>query len=102
MTGTDGALAVDAPGGFLIAVPPAQRAALERYRGQPVTLGIRPEGYKIVIAKGVQSPRPAYEPIAAEIILANTPGVTTADLSFFEYRHRRRPLYPFEPEAEYA
>jgi multiple sugar transport system ATP-binding protein len=43
VTGTDGALAVDAPGGFLIAVPPAQRASLERYRGQPVTLGIRPE-----------------------------------------------------------
>ena len=43
VTGTDGALAVDAPGGFLIAVPPANRAALERYRGQPVTLGIRPE-----------------------------------------------------------
>jgi multiple sugar transport system ATP-binding protein len=43
VTGTDGALAVDAPGGFLIAVPPASRAALERYRGQPVTLGIRPE-----------------------------------------------------------
>ena len=43
VTGTDGALAVDAPGGFLIAVPPASRAALERFRGQPVTLGIRPE-----------------------------------------------------------
>jgi multiple sugar transport system ATP-binding protein len=43
VTGTDGHLAVDAPGGFLIAVPDERRAALERYRGQPVTLGIRPE-----------------------------------------------------------
>ena len=33
VTGSDGYLAVDAPGGFLIAVPPASRAALERYRG---------------------------------------------------------------------
>jgi len=43
VTGSDGRLAVDAPGGFLIDVPPARRAALERYRGQPVTLGVRPE-----------------------------------------------------------
>jgi hypothetical protein len=26
----------------------------------------------------------------------NTPGVTTADLTRLEYRHRRRPLFPFE------
>jgi microcystin degradation protein MlrC len=68
---------------------------------QMYSLGVRPEGYQVVVAKGVQSPRPAYEPIAAEIILVNTPGVTTADLSTFEYRHRRRPLYPFERDATY-
>jgi microcystin degradation protein MlrC len=68
---------------------------------QMYSLGIRPERYRVVIAKGVQSPRPAYEPIAAEIVLVNTPGVTTSDLSFFEYKHRRHPLYPFEPDAHY-
>ncbi len=68
---------------------------------QMYSLGIWPERYGVVVAKGVVSPRPAYEPIAAEIILVNTPGVTTADLGFFTYRHRRRPLYPFEPEATY-
>jgi microcystin degradation protein MlrC len=68
---------------------------------QMYSIGVRPEGYKIVVAKGVQSPRPAYEPIATEIILANTPGVTTADLSYFTYHHRRHPLYPFEPDTTY-
>ena len=63
--------------------------------------GVRPERFQIVVAKGVQSPRPAYTPIAAEIILVNTPGVTTADLSTFTYHRRRRPLYPFEPDAAY-
>ena len=62
--------------------------------------GIFPEEYRVVVAKGVVSPRPAYQPIAAEIILVNTPGVTTADLSFFDFKHRRVPLYPFE-EATY-
>ncbi|MDQ3702308.1 MAG: M81 family metallopeptidase [Chloroflexota bacterium] len=68
---------------------------------QMYSLGIWPERYQVVVAKGVVSPRPAYEPIAAEIILVNTPGVTTADLDFFTYHHRRRPLFPFEREATY-
>ncbi|HEY3109577.1 MAG TPA: MlrC C-terminal domain-containing protein, partial [Chloroflexota bacterium] len=68
---------------------------------QMYSVGVQPERYKVIVAKGVQSPRPAYEPIAAEIVLVNTPGVTTSDLSFFSYERRRRPLYPFEPEAEY-
>jgi microcystin degradation protein MlrC len=69
---------------------------------QMYSLGIRPEQKQVVVAKGVVSPRPAYEPIAAQIILANTPGVTTADLSTFEYRSRRHPLYPFESDASYG
>ena len=43
----------------------------------------------------------AYAPIAAEIVLVNTPGVTTSDLSRFTYTRRRRPLYPFELDAAY-
>lgn len=66
---------------------------------QMYSLGIQPQQKKVVVAKGVQSPRPAYEPIASEIVLVNTPGVTTSDLSWFTYENRRRPLYPFEPEA---
>ncbi len=68
---------------------------------QMYSLGVKPERYQVVVAKGVQSPRPAYERIAAKIILANTPGVTTADLSFFTYHRRRRPLFPFERDARY-
>ncbi len=70
-------------------------------RYQMYSAGIHPETYRIVVAKGVVSPRPAYQPIAGEVILVNTPGVTTADLSYFTYQRRRRPQYPFEPEATY-
>jgi len=68
---------------------------------QMYATGVRPETYQVVVAKGVVSPRPAYQPIAAQIVLVNTPGVTTSDLAQFEYRRRRRPLYPFEPDARY-
>jgi microcystin degradation protein MlrC len=68
---------------------------------QMYSLGIRPESRRVIVAKGVVSPRAAYGPIAAEMIVVDTPGVTTADLTRFEYRRRRRPLYPFEEEARY-
>jgi microcystin degradation protein MlrC len=68
---------------------------------QHYSVGVRPERFKVVVAKGVVSPRPAYMRIAKEIVLVNTPGVTTSDLSFFTYQRRRHPLYPFEPDATY-
>jgi microcystin degradation protein MlrC len=68
---------------------------------QMYSLGVRPETYQVVVAKGVVSPRPAYAPIAAQIVLVDTPGVTSADLRQFPYQRRRRPLYPFETDAVY-
>ncbi len=71
-------------------------ASLQQFR----TLGIEPRDARIIVAKGVHSPRPAMEPIAREVIWVATPGVTTADLTTFAYRHRRVPLYPLEAGAE--
>jgi microcystin degradation protein MlrC len=65
-------------------------------REQMYSMGIKLEDYKIIVAKGVNSPLPAYLPIAAEIIIVNSPGVTSADLDTFEFKSRRIPLYPFE------
>jgi microcystin degradation protein MlrC len=71
-------------------------------RAQMYHIGIIPERHRIVVAKGVVSPRPAYQPIAGKVILVNTPGVTTADMSTFTYHHRRVPLYPMELDAKYG
>ena len=71
-------------------------------REQMYSVGIWPERYRVVVAKGVVSPRPAYQPIASRIILVNTPGVTTADMTTFTYHRRRKPLYPFEMDAAYT
>jgi microcystin degradation protein MlrC len=68
---------------------------------QMYSVGVWPENKQVVVAKGVISPLAAYAPIAAEIVMVNTPGVTSSDLSSFAYRHRRRPLYPFELDAAY-
>ncbi|MGE3269382.1 MAG: M81 family metallopeptidase, partial [Chloroflexota bacterium] len=68
---------------------------------QLYSVGVDPERYKVVVAKGVVSPRPAYSRVAKEIVLVNTPGVTTSDLNFFTFHRRRHPLYPFEQETQY-
>jgi microcystin degradation protein MlrC len=65
------------------------------------SVGVRPEDFKVIVAKGVVSPRPAYQPIAAQIVLVDTPGVTRASLDGFLYHRRRRPLFPFERDTAY-
>ena len=68
---------------------------------QYLIVGVRPQDYRVIVGKGVVSPRPAYQPIAAQMLLVNTAGAASADLSTFAYHRRRRPLYPFEPDAMY-
>ena len=75
----------------------AGSSSLQQFRA----LGVEPLDMKIIVAKGVHSPRPAMEPIARQLIWVASPGVTSADLSTFSYRHRRRPMYPFEPQTSW-
>ena len=70
-------------------------------REQFYSLGYRPENFEIVVAKGVVSPRPAYQPIAREMIAVNTPGATSGDLSTFKYKNVRKSLYPLDLNAKY-
>ena len=62
------------------------------------SLGIDPLGFPIIIAKGVQSPRPAFEPIASKIIALDTPGVTASGLHNFNFKNIRRPMFPFQKD----
>ena len=68
---------------------------------QLLSLGIHPERKRVLIVKGVVAPRAAYEPVAAEFVLAGTPGETADDPRQLPYRHRRHPLYPLEEDAQY-
>jgi microcystin degradation protein MlrC len=55
-----------------------------------IACGIDPERQKILIVKGTVAPRAAYEPVAARILLVDTPGVTSANPTRFVF-HRARP-----------
>jgi microcystin degradation protein MlrC len=68
---------------------------------QLYSLGVRPERKQVVVAKGIAAPRAAYGRIAAQVLLVDTPGVTSPNGSALVYLHRRRPLFPFERDASY-
>jgi microcystin degradation protein MlrC len=68
---------------------------------QLTTCGLDPTRFHVLVAKGVHAPFAAYAPVCKHLIRVNTPGVTTADLSQLEYRHRRRPMFPFEPDTQW-
>jgi microcystin degradation protein MlrC len=68
---------------------------------QLTSCGLDPAKFRILVAKGVHAPVAAYAPVSKHLIRVDTPGVTTADLLRLTYQHRRRPMFPFEPEASW-
>lgn len=82
---------------LLLTSRPMGNTSLQELR----SAGVEPLAMRIIVAKGVQSPRGAYEPIATEMIQLDSPGCTSSVVTDLPYRHRRRPMYPYEPDAEY-
>jgi microcystin degradation protein MlrC len=69
---------------------------------QLTSCGLRPDAFQVLVAKGVHAPAAAYGPVCKHLIRVGTPGVTAVDLSAFNYRHRRSPMFPFEPETSWT
>lgn len=67
---------------------------------QMLSCELDPKAFQILVAKGVHAPVAAYEPVCEKLIRVNTAGASSADMSRFVFRHRRRPLFPFEPIDE--
>jgi microcystin degradation protein MlrC len=60
---------------------------------------VDPTTFRFLVIKGVHAPMAAYRDVCQSFIRVNTPGVTCADMERLVYRHRRRPMFPFEREA---
>ncbi len=63
---------------------------------QLISQGIYPERQRILVAKGTIAPRAAYEPISAEVIAVDSPGVTAVNPRYFEFRNVREGLFGME------
>jgi microcystin degradation protein MlrC len=64
--------------------------------GQLTSLGIDPACRSILVVKAAIAYKAAYAPIAGRVIEVDTPGLTAVEPARFEYKNRRRPMYPFE------
>lgn len=58
--------------------------------------GLDPRSFHVLVAKGVHAPLAAYREICSAFVRVNTPGSTCADLRKMSFRHRRRPMFPWE------
>ena len=63
---------------------------------QLLSLGVQPQGMRIIVVKAAIAYRAAYERIAGEIIEVDTPGLTAVNPQHFTYGHLRRPIFPLD------
>jgi len=68
--------------------------------GQYAALGVDAAAYRLIVSKAVYSTRDGY-PMAQGFLPVDTPGLAASNLARFTYRHRRRPMFPFERDARY-
>ena len=71
--------------------------SLEQLRG----CGLDPAKFRVLVAKGVNAPVAAYQEVCKHFIRVNTPGSTRADMTKLEFHHRRKPMFPFEPDMKW-
>lgn len=65
------------------------------------SIGVEPTEFAAVVAKGVNSPKAGFGPLCGDQVMIDTPGVTRLSVEKFDYRHRRRPMYPYEPDTTF-
>ncbi|MCZ6633073.1 MAG: M81 family metallopeptidase [bacterium] len=61
--------------------------------------GIEPLAQKILVVKSAVHFRAAFEPLAAEVIVADAPGLTSLDMSLFDFKRITRPMFPLDKDV---
>lgn len=65
-------------------------------------VGLPPERLDVICIPSLIAFLGDYEPMASEVILVDTPGLSAVDPARFEYSHIPRPLYPLDPMEDDA
>jgi microcystin degradation protein MlrC len=58
--------------------------------------GINPSAKDVLVVKSVQHFRAAYAPIAREIVLVDSGGICSPDISRLKFKKLRRPIWPLD------
>jgi microcystin degradation protein MlrC len=65
------------------------------------SLGLEPRDAQIVVVKSPAAFRAAYEPLAAEVVIVDAPGVCSPNLRALPFRQVQRPIYPLDDVADW-
>ena len=82
---------------LLISERPVPTTDPELYRSH----GIEPRDMKLVLVKSPLGLRTEYEPVARSIIIVNSPGCCSPDLTSLPFVRMPRPMFPFD-EFDYS
>lgn len=63
--------------------------------------GINIMEYKIVALKSCQHFRAGFEPYAKEIVTADSPGISTSNPAYYDYKEIQRPIFPVDMDTNY-
>jgi microcystin degradation protein MlrC len=63
--------------------------------------GIDVTRYKVIGLKSSQHFRAGFRDLAAQIVTADSPGLTTARVEVFDHARLVRPTWPIDPKAQY-
>jgi microcystin degradation protein MlrC len=83
------------------------KVILISYRGQTLDpemirfVGLDPLDHKILVVKSTIHYRAAFEPIAREIVEVDAPGLSSSNLTRFDFKRIRRPIFPLDPDTTY-
>ena len=78
----------------------AERPAATTSSAFFLSQGENPRDYDFVIAKSPNGFRTHYEPLASQIVYADVPGSTSANLKTLPYKRCPRPIFPLDPKVE--
>ncbi|MDP6042500.1 MAG: M81 family metallopeptidase [Candidatus Latescibacteria bacterium] len=78
----------------------SERAAATTSSSFFLSQGENPTDYDFVIAKSPNGFRTHYEPFASQIVYADVPGSTSANLKTLPYKRCPRPIFPLDENVE--
>ena len=59
--------------------------------------GLDPAALDVIAVKSSHHFRAAFQPVARDVVLADSGGLVSQDYASFDYKHLRRPIWPINP-----
>lgn len=66
------------------------------------SIGVDPEGKRMIVVKSTQAHRASFDPIVKETIEVDSPGISTPSFHRLPYRNIKRPVWPMDRDMSWT